>query len=77
MAFIESGNAKGQSYTVGVNQFAHLTKEGFNLSTLAQREAAPSALMMLTWASCDGEIASTVDWSTDRSVVNPVKDQGQ
>merc|ERR1711924_6371 len=24
-----------------------------------------------------GEIASNVDWSTDKSVVNPVKDQGQ
>merc|ERR1712100_1018036 len=24
-----------------------------------------------------GEIASNVDWSTDKAVVNPVKDQGQ
>merc|ERR1712046_265798 len=29
IAFIESENAKGNSYTLGVNQFSHLTNEEF------------------------------------------------
>merc|ERR1712010_401449 len=78
MALIESENAKGNSYTLGVNQFAHLTNEEFKAqytggkggSILSSDDAHLGELEV-------GEIASDVDWSTDKSVVNPVKDQGQ
>merc|ERR1711934_823082 len=78
MALIESENAKGNSYTLGVNQFAHLTNEEFKAqytgvkggSALGPDDAHLGELEV-------GEIASSVDWSTDKSVVNPVKDQGQ
>jgi len=78
IALIEAENAKGNSYTLGVNQFAHLTIEEFQAaytggqggSALGPDDAHLGELEI-------GEIASNVDWSTDRSVVNPVKDQGQ
>merc|ERR1711990_495377 len=78
MALIESENAKGNKYTLGVNQFAHLTNEEFKAqftgvkggSALTSDDAHLGELEV-------GEIASDVDWSTDKSVVNPVKDQGQ
>jgi C1A family cysteine protease len=78
IALIESENAKGNSYTLGVNQFAHLTNEEFKAqytgvkggSALGPDDAHLGELEI-------GEIASNVDWSTDKSVVNPVKDQGQ
>merc|ERR1719240_1501456 len=78
MAFITSENAKGNKYTLGVNQFAHLTNEEFKAqytggqggSAIGPDDAHLGELEI-------GEIASNVDWSTDRSVVNPVKDQGQ
>jgi C1A family cysteine protease len=78
VALIESENAKGNKYTLGVNQFAHLTIEEFKAqytggkggSALGSDDAFLGEMEV-------GEIASDVDWSTDRSVVNPVKDQGQ
>jgi C1A family cysteine protease len=78
IALIEAENAKGHSYTLGVNQFAHLTNEEFKAqytgvkggSALGPDDAHLGELEI-------GEIASNVDWSTDKSVVNPVKDQGQ
>merc|ERR1719240_2418383 len=78
MAFITSENAKGNKYTLGVNQFAHLTNEEFKAqytgvkggSAIGPDDAHLGELEI-------GEIASNVDWSTDKSVVNPVKDQGQ
>jgi C1A family cysteine protease len=78
VANIESENAKGNTYTLGVNQFTHLTIEEFKAqytgvqggSALGPDDAHLGELEV-------GEIASSVDWSTDKSVVNPVKDQGQ
>jgi len=76
--FIEIQNMLGNTYTLGVNQFSHLTNEEFKAqytggqggSTLGSDDAHLGELEV-------GEIASSVDWSTDKSVVNPVKDQGQ
>merc|ERR1719155_19111 len=77
--FIETENAKGNTYTLGVNQFTHLSLEEFQNqftgakggSTLGSDDAHLGELEV------NEERASDVDWSTDASVVNPVKDQGQ
>merc|ERR1712127_1085690 len=63
---------------VVLDQFSHLTNEEFKAaytggqggSTIGSDDAHLGELEI-------GEIASSVDWSTDKSVVNPVKDQGQ
>jgi len=78
VAFIEGENAKDNTYTLGVNQFSHLSEAEFKAqftggqggSALSSDDAHLGELEV-------GEIASSVDWSTDKSVVNPVKDQGQ
>jgi len=78
IALIESENAKGNKYTLGVNQFAHLTNEEFKAQyTGAQGGSAIGPDDAHLGELEIGEIASNVDWSTDKSVVNPVKDQGQ
>jgi C1A family cysteine protease len=78
VAFIQSENAKGNSYTLGVNQFSHLTNDEFKAAyTGAQGGSAIGPDDAHLGELEIGEIASNVDWSTDRSVVNPVKDQGQ
>merc|ERR1711998_318185 len=79
VAFIETENAKGNTYTLGVNQFTHLSLEEFqNQFTGAKGGSAlGSDDAHLGELEVRSEIADSVDWSTDRSVVNPVKDQGQ
>jgi C1A family cysteine protease len=79
VAFIEAENSNGNTYTLGVNQFTHLSLEEFQAqftggkggSVLSSDDAHLGELEV------QSEIATSVDWSTDRSVVNPVKDQGQ
>jgi C1A family cysteine protease len=79
VAHIESENAKDNTFTLGVNMFTHLSLEEFKAqftggkggSTLGSDDAHLGELEVKT------DIASDVDWSTDSSVVNPVKDQGQ
>jgi len=78
VASIEAENANGNTYTLGVNQFTHLTLTEFKAqftggkggSVLSSDDAHMGVLEI-------GERASSVDWSTNRAVVNPVKDQGQ
>jgi C1A family cysteine protease len=78
VAAIEESNAAGNSYTLGVNQFTHLTIEEFKAAfTGGQGGSALSSDDAHLGELEVGEIASNVDWSTDKSVVNPVKDQGQ
>merc|ERR1712166_210670 len=62
VAFIEGENAKDNTYTLGVNQFSHLSEAEFKAQFTGGQ---------------GGSALSSVDWSTDKSVVNPVKDQGQ
>merc|ERR1712139_489918 len=79
IALIESENAKGNKYTLGVNQFAHLTLDEFKAqytglkggSVVSEDDAYLGELEVME------ERASDIDWSIDASVVNPVKDQGQ
>jgi len=78
VAFIETENAKGNSYTLGVNQFSHLTNDEFKAqftgakggSVVGSDDAHLGELEI-------GERASSIDWSTNSAVVNPVKNQGQ
>jgi len=78
VATIEAENAKNQGYTLGVNQFAHLTEDEFiaqytggaDGSIVGEDDAHLGELEI-------GEYAMTVDWTTVDGIVNPVKDQGQ
>jgi C1A family cysteine protease len=77
VATIEAENAKGNTYTLGVNQFAHLTEDEFvaqytggDGSAVGPDDAHMGVLEI-------GERAESVDWTTQAGVVNPVKDQGQ
>jgi KDEL-tailed cysteine endopeptidase len=79
VATIEAENAKGQGYTLGVNQFAHLTEDEF----IAQYTCGADGCASDTRSDAHmgeleiGEFADTVDWTTVDGIVNPVKDQGQ
>jgi hypothetical protein len=79
IALIEAENAKGNTYTLGVNQFAHLSIEEFKAQYTGGKggSVVSSDDAHLGELEVQSEIASDVDWSTDKSVVNPVKDQGQ
>jgi len=78
IALIEAENAKGNTYTLGVNQFAHLSLEEFQAQyTGGKGSALGPDDAHLGEMEVRSDIASSVDWSADKSVVNAVKDQGQ
>jgi len=79
IALIESENAKAENtHTLGVNQFAHLSFDEFAAQYLTLKgDVLSEDDAHLGELEVQSEVASTVDWSTDKSVVNPVKDQGQ
>lgn len=78
VAHIESENSKDNTFTLGVNQFTHLALEEFQAQfTGGKGSALGSDDAHLGELEVKSEIATSVDWSTDSSVVNPVKDQGQ
>jgi len=79
VAFIESENAKDNTFTLGVNHFSHLSEDEFIAqftggadggSVIGSDDAHMGQLEI-------GARASSVDWTTQAGVVNPVKDQGQ
>jgi len=79
IAFVEAENAKGNTYTLGVNRFTHLSLDEFQAqytgakggSSLGPEDIHLGELEVHT------DIADALDWSTNAAVVNPVKDQGQ
>jgi cathepsin L len=74
IAFIESENSKGHSFTLGVNQFSHLTEEEFvSQYTGAVPDEAEDAPHL---GQLEAAVrADAVDWTT-KGVVNSIKDQG-
>jgi C1A family cysteine protease len=79
IALIEAENARQNTHTLGVNQFAHLSFDEFAAQylTLNSTSVISEDDAHLGELEVQSEIANDVDWSTDKSVVNPVKDQGQ
>jgi C1A family cysteine protease len=79
IAFIEAENAKGHTYTLGVNHFTHLTTEEFQAkyTGLAGGSVVGPNDVHLGEMEVRTDIAASMDWSTNSAVVNPVKDQGQ
>merc|ERR1711865_1304296 len=78
VAHIETENTKGNTYTLGVNHFSHLTEDEF----VAQYTGAQGGSLVGHGDAHRGQLeigerASSVDWTTQAGVVNPVKDQGQ
>jgi len=76
VAFIETENAKGHDYVLGVNQFSALTEDEF----VEQYTGVDPSLRLADDANLgdqqvDEELADAVDWTT-QGVVNPVKNQG-
>jgi C1A family cysteine protease len=72
--FAQEHNAKGLSWTCGVNQFSDLTKEEFSAMYLGynwnpNRERRVQLLD-------ETNVATTVDWRT-QGAVTPIKNQGQ
>lgn len=74
---IETHNAKKESYTLGHNQFSHLSYEEWkaqmNFGFMPEREAGA----FLHQAPKDVSVlATSVDWTSNTGVVTPVKNQG-
>lgn len=76
-AWIDSENAAGKDYTVGVNQFAAMTLEEFKAQYLTRSPVTgESEMPVLGVHEYEGEpLLADVDWSS-QGAVTPVKDQG-
>ena len=76
---IEKHNAENHSYTLGHNQFSHLSYEEwlaemkFGLNLPKPEDASP---LVHTAPKDVNVLATSVDWTTHTGVVTPVKNQG-
>ena len=73
--FINAQNAGNHTYTLGQNQFTHLTFEEFSGMYLTANLAPPNPEGRKTNNFADAKMAESVDWSTSDAVTE-VKDQG-
>jgi C1A family cysteine protease len=78
--FVQAENAKGNSYNLGITEFADMTQEEFVMSRLGYRQQAGSQ----PWGSLPSlgmhtrgnvSLPDSVDWRS--TAVTPVKNQGQ
>jgi len=78
VAYILSENRKGNTHTLGVNQFADLTNEEYKTTYLGYKSSQRwGSLPHMGEHTYNGEeLALSVDWTT-KGAVTPVKDQGQ
>lgn len=76
MAFIESENAKGHSYTLGMGPFADITSEEFKATHLGYNKPESDSPVLDVHQWQGEQLEDRIDW-TEKNVVTPVKDQGQ
>lgn len=80
VAYIESENAKGHSYTLGVNQFTDMTHAEFVAKYLGYQQLAlatnRSAIFLGSHSWRGESLLESIDWVA-KNAVTPVKNQGQ
>merc|ERR1719264_1233069 len=79
LEFIESENAKGHGYKLGLNQFADMTEDEFTMSYMGYKPTKKmwDGLPYLGTHKAGNEtLPDAVDWTT-KDAVTPVKNQGQ
>jgi len=80
VAIIEKENAKGNSYKLGINEFADLTAEEFKQQYYGYKPPAQKwgdvPYLGTHEYNANESLASSVDW-TQKGKVTPVKNQGQ
>jgi len=70
-------NVRGESYTLGVNEFADQSWDEFKAARLGYNNVDYQALRKLNAKKLDATAApASVDWRT-KGIVTPIKDQGQ
>jgi len=74
MNFVDSENAKGNTYTLGATIFSDMTNDEYKEFLTRQSVGLPKDYCKSKTLS--GNVGSSVDWRT-KNAVTPVKDQGQ